>query len=77
MSKPELYDGDVTFQTSFNKVGFLAEAGTVTQGFRPPKGKKFVVLLLGTVEKDARDCDPVEMLNSLGFIPVKGVGDGR
>lgn len=71
MTTPTLYDGDVTFQSSFNKVGFVGDTSIVTSGFKPPKGQKFVVLLLGTVDKGARDCDPVAMLNALGFVSAQ------
>lgn len=63
----ELFDGDVTFQGSFNKIGFTEDDQKVTAGFKPPKGEQFVVLLLGTVKKGAIDCNPEEMLKRLGF----------
>lgn len=63
----ELFDGDVTFQGSFNKIGFTKDDQKVTAGFKPPKGEQFVVLLLGTVKKGTIDCNAEEMLNRLGF----------
>lgn len=68
----ELHDGDVTFQSSFNRV---SDSGVITVGFNPPRGRKFVVLLLGTVGKGARDCDPVAMLDALGFVPKEHSDD--
>lgn len=70
----ELHDGDVTFQSSFKRIGFT-ESGAVSAGFAAPRGRQFVVLLLGTVEKGARECDPVAMLDVLGFVPKERSDD--
>lgn len=63
----DLFNGAVTFQGSFNKIGFTDDGQKVTAGFKPPKGEQFVVLLLGTVKKGAVDCNAEELLNKLGF----------
>lgn len=39
---------------------------TVRAGFKMPKGKKAVFLLIGTVE-DGEDYDPNELLRKLGW----------
>ncbi|GEM_PF-1292048 len=62
----ELHDGDCTFQKSFNKVVFTVN-GKITGGFKSPKGKQFVVVLIGTADKNADDFDTEAALNQLGF----------
>ena len=42
-------------------------ANSASAGFKPTKGKKFVVLLLGEVDKTAIDYDLEAALNRLGF----------
>lgn len=37
------------------------------RSFKAPKGKRFVLLLLGTVEKDATNFDADAALNALGW----------
>jgi hypothetical protein len=61
-----LFNGDCTFQTSFNKVAF-SDDRRVTGTFKPPRGKQFAVLLLGTADKSAQDFDIEAALNALGF----------
>lgn len=64
-----LNDGDATFTGSFTKLGW-DEAGNQHQaGFKPPKGEKFVIMLLGTAPKDATDYDLEAALARLGFVP--------
>lgn len=64
-----LNEGDATFTSSFTKLGW-DEAGNLYQaGFKPPKGEKFVVMLLGTAPKDATDYDLEAALARLGFVP--------
>lgn len=64
----QLFDGDATFTKSFTKVAFGDDTGTrYSFGFKPQKGKQFVVMLLGEVDAKATDCDLEKMLNELGF----------
>lgn len=63
----ELNIGDVTFMSRFDKVAFTEANEPHTFGFRPHRGKKFVVLLLGEVDKKAIDAPAEAMLNELGF----------
>jgi len=64
----ELNDGDAMFTRSFTKTGVGESTGSVyTYGFKPNKGKKFVVMLIGEVDSKADDCDCEAMLNKLGF----------
>ncbi|HGJ9381275.1 TPA: hypothetical protein ACJX8O_003452 [Pseudomonas aeruginosa] len=63
----ELYDGDATFVGSFNKIVWTEEGEEMTFGFKPPSGEKFVVMLLGSAQKDATDFDLEAALNRLGF----------
>jgi len=64
----ELHDGDAMFTKSFTKTGVGESTGSVfTFGFKPNKGKKFVVMLLGEVDGKSNDCDCEAMLNALGF----------
>ena len=47
--------------------------------FRAPKGKRFVMLLLGTTEKESSgsDIDVDAMLEELGWEFTKGGGNGE
>lgn len=63
----QLNIGDATFQKTFTKIGFTPDDDQVSVGFKPPKGRKFVVLLLGDVDAKAVYCDVEAMLNALGF----------
>ena len=64
----ELFDGDAMFTKSFTKTGIGESTGSVfTFGFKPSKGKKFVVMLLGEADSKAEECDCEAMLNKLGF----------
>lgn len=65
----ELHNGDVTFQKKFTKVAFT-DSSVIEGDFLPPKGQKFVTLLLGTASKDANDYDVEAALNRLGFVRV-------
>lgn len=68
MKGVQLFDGDATFVNSFTKIGWGQETGQkFTFGFKPERGKKFVVMLLGEVDKDATDYDLEAALNRLGF----------
>lgn len=68
MSDVQLYDGDATFVSSFTKIAWGEESGQkFTFGFRPARGKKFVVMLLGEADKDATDYGLEAALNRLGF----------
>ncbi|EPZ0818880.1 TPA: hypothetical protein ACKPJS_006247 [Pseudomonas aeruginosa] len=63
-----LNDGDATFVGSFTKICWGEETGQkFTFGFKPERGKKFVVMLLGEADKDATDYDLEAALNRLGF----------
>lgn len=44
----ELHDGDASFANTFTLQG-----QGIAARFKPPKGKKFVVLLLGVTDKEA------------------------
>ncbi|HCZ8844392.1 Uncharacterised protein [Enterobacter hormaechei] len=63
-----LHDGDASFASSFTKVVYSEDGKQCfSAGFKPTKGKKFVVLLLGEVDKTAIDYDLEAALNRLGF----------
>mgnify|MGYP004548041311 FL=1 len=63
-----LHDGDASFASSFTKVAYSEDGKQCfSAGFKPTKGKKFVVLLLGEVDKTAIDYDLEAALNRLGF----------
>lgn len=69
MNDVTLNDGDATFVGSFNKICFGEEScNQYTFGFRPPRGERFVVMLLGSVPKDCKDFDCEAALNRLGFV---------
>lgn len=63
----QLLNGDATFCTTFNKKVFGDNGSELTFGFKPPRGRKFVVLLLGTAPKNATEFDIERALNELGF----------
>jgi len=68
---PDVYlnDGDASFVSTFNKTCWGEEsAQQFTFSFKPPKGEKFVVMLLGTAPKNATDYDLEAALNRLGFV---------
>lgn len=68
MNGIQLDDGDATFVGSFTKIGWHRDTGEKVQvGFRPSRGKKFVVMLLGEADKNADDFDLEGALNRLGF----------
>lgn len=62
----DLVNGDCTFQAKFDKVAF-SENQKITGTFKPPSGRQFVVLLLGTAELGASDFDIDAALNDLGY----------
>jgi hypothetical protein len=61
--------GDAIFTSSFKDEH---PGGWVS--YKAPKGRQFVFLVLGTVEKDAADFDVDGALNSIGwqFTPATG-----
>lgn len=63
----ELNDGDATFASTFK---LIRGKGWAT--FKPQQGKKFFVLLLGTVDKNAETADIEAALNKLGFYRKEG-----
>lgn len=63
----ELLLGDASFTKSFTKVGFGESGNKYSFGFKAPRGKQFVVLLVGEADLKATDCDVEKMLNDLGF----------
>lgn len=68
MSSPRtLRPGDATFAKSFTKISRGGNGEQLSAGFKPPKGREFVVLLLGDVEKGQPWVDVEKMLNDLGF----------
>lgn len=72
--KMELFNGDCTFQSRFNKVAFTVN-GKITGGFKPPRGQQFVVLLLGATGIKADDFDVEDALNRLGFFRKEPTND--
>jgi hypothetical protein len=62
-----LHPGDATFAKSFTKISRGDNGAQLSAGFKPPKGREFVVLLLGDVEKGQPWVDVEKMLNELGF----------
>ena len=73
----ELHDGDLTFTKSFTRIGFLPQGGRVAERFSAPKGREFVVLLLGTIPSGSTEVDAIAMLEQLGFTESgKGGGHG-
>ena len=68
MSSPStLHPGDATFAKSFTKISRGDNGEQLSAGFKPPKGREFVVLLLGDVENGQSWVDVEKMLNDLGF----------
>ena len=68
MSSPRtLQPGDATFAKSFTKISRGDNGAQFSAAFKPPKGREFVVLLLGNVEKGQPWVDVEKMLNELGF----------
>lgn len=59
----DLLDGDASFASKFElKIPGLSAT------FKPHKGKKFVVLMLGEVDAKADTADIEAMLGKLGFV---------
>lgn len=68
-----LNDGDASFVGSFEKVCWGEQTGQRFRfGFKPPRGEKFVVMLLGSAKKEAEDFDCEGALNRLGFFRSTG-----
>lgn len=67
MDIPELYNGTVTLQDTFEMVGLRDEDMLITASFDPPPGKQFVVLLLGVTDRNNIHCEPETLLNELGY----------
>lgn len=64
-----LNPGDATWAKNFTKISRADTGQEVSVGFRPPKGREFVVLLIGDVPKgQVPDVD--EMLADLGYRPA-------
>lgn len=59
----ELNDGDASFSSTFE-----LKTPVIAAKFKPRRGKKFVVLLLGEVDKNEETADIEAMLNKLGFV---------
>lgn len=68
----KLHDGDASFANTFT----LQAKGIVAR-FKPPKGKKFVVLLLGATDKEAIEFNAEKALNKLGFYRIEGNADEK
>lgn len=64
----ELDEGDVSFQKTFTLEGKTAK-GVATATFSPPKGERFVVMLLGSVPngQELTSEDVERMLGDIGF----------
>ncbi len=62
-----LHIGDGTFASSFTKVSRGENGDQFNASFKAPKGREFVVLLIGDVEKGTISVDVEKMLNDLGF----------
>lgn len=67
ISSRTLHPGDATFAKSFTKISRGDCGAQFSAAFKPPKGREFVVLLLGDVEKGQSWVDVEKMLNDLGF----------
>lgn len=77
MSSPHtLFIGDATFAKSFNKISRGEDGAQVSANFSAPKGREFVVLLIGEVEKGSPDADLNAMLNELGYFYKEPENDG-
>lgn len=64
--------GDVSKVAKFEVASLAGDGETVlTASAKPPKGKKFAVLLLGTIDKDDNplDFDLDTALAELGYFP--------
>lgn len=59
--------GDASFASNFKKVTRSDCGASYEAGFKPPKGREFVVLLLGDAPKGSAWVDVEKMLNDLGF----------
>jgi len=70
----ELHIGDFTFQGKFDKIVFAGNQ-RITGTFKPPKGRKFVVLLLGDVDASDDDFDAITALDALGFVQKESSHD--
>ncbi|AYD44789.1 hypothetical protein [Yersinia rochesterensis] len=68
----KLHDGDASFADTFT---FQGQGGAAR--FKPPKGKKFVVLLLGVTDKEAIEFNAEKALNKLGFYRIEGNADAE
>ncbi|HBR1446039.1 TPA: hypothetical protein L9L55_005061 [Klebsiella quasipneumoniae subsp. quasipneumoniae] len=62
-----LHPGDATFATSFTRIIYSEDGDKFSAAFKPPKGKKFVVLLVGVADKNAQYFELEQALNRLGF----------
>lgn len=68
--------GDVSKVAKFEVASLASDGQTVlTATAKPPKGSKYAVLLLGTIDKDDNplDFDVDTALSRLGYIPTQEV----
>lgn len=68
--------GDVSKVAKFEVASIASDGQTVlTATAKPPKGRKYAVLLLGTLDKDDNplDFDVDSALASIGYIPTQEV----
>lgn len=68
--------GDVSKVAKFEVASLASDGQTVlTATAKPPKGRKYAVLLLGTLDKDDNplDFDVDSALASIGYIPAQEV----
>jgi hypothetical protein len=68
--------GDVSKVAKFEVASLASDGQTVlTATAKPPKGRKYAVLLLGTLDKDDNplDFDVDSALASIGYIPTQEV----
>lgn len=78
MSAYELYEGDCSFAKRFNKITRSDSGEQLTGTFNAPRGREFVVLLLGDVEAGQSAVDINKMLNELGYFRrEEAQGDGE
>jgi hypothetical protein len=69
--------GDAAFAKLFRKTQRNSDGLQISANFAPPKGKEFVVLLIGEVDAGTVYADPDVMLNALGYFKKPNGADAE
>lgn len=65
-----LQDGEFSVAPSFTLVQFNQSGGRFSMNYKPPKGRQFVTMLVGTIDKKETFADVDAMMRAAGWARV-------